>query len=83
MSMRKGTFAANLGHIARFIAEIYMYMHVAIFSPRAENVTQRRQMAIFVHEQCTSITCCVYSDPCPCGFVATRDVGQGKKVTAW
>ena len=71
-----GVFAANLGRIARFVAEIQLFFHLELKMLRSPK-WYASNFSVYA-----PVTCCVYSDPRPRGFVATRDVRQGKKVTA-
>ena len=72
-------FAANLGRIARFVAEIRLFFH-----PEQRKLHSPKRQFLYTSNFSVyaSVTRCVYSDPRPRGFVATRDVGQGKEVTA-
>ena len=72
-------FAANLGHIGRFVAEIQVFFH-----PEQRKLHSPKRQFLYASNFSVyaSVTRCVYSDPHPLGFVATRDVGQGKEVTA-
>ena len=71
-------FAANLGHIARCVAEIQLFFH-----PKQRKLRSPKRQFLYVSNfyMYVSVTRCVYFDRCPHGFVAMRDVRQGKKVT--
>ena len=69
-------FAANLGRIARYVAEIQLFFH-----PEQRKLRSPKLLYASNFSVSASVTRCVYSDPCLLGFVATRDVGQGKEVT--
>ena len=77
MSVR--IFTENLGRIARYVAEIQLFFH-----PEQRKVRSPKRQFLYASNFSVyvSVTCCVYSDPRLLDFVAMRDVGQGKKVTA-
>ena len=72
-------FAANLGLIVHYVAEIQLF-----FRPEQRKLRLPKQQYLYASNFSVyaSVTRCVYSDQRPSGFVATHDVGQGKKVTA-
>ena len=72
-------FAANLGRIAHYVAEIQLFFH-----PEQRKLRSPKRQFLYANNFSVygSVTRCMHSDPRPRGFVVTRDVGQGKKVTA-